>query len=98
MNYTVYIDNTTEVKSENGVSNGTYYFTNHYTASNYQETYYWRVVVTSYTNTINETYEFTPIHAGGGGITTDSTAMAVAASALLIAMAAIVIKTKRRKK
>ena len=103
MNYTIYRGNssantTTVLDNDAGVGNGTYHYTNYFTASNYTS-YWWRVYANDSTQEVNETLTFTCSRAGGGIISSGGGSIAIAAAAMMIGIIALVfVFSKRRRR
>ena len=101
MNYTIYVGNSslntsTVLGSGVNVSNGTYFYNNYYTASNYTS-YWWRVYVNDSVHSLNESFVFTTTRSGGGMVNTGGSAFAVAAGGMMIGIIALVFVFSRRR-
>ena len=102
MNYTIYIGNSsvntsTVLDSGVNVSNGTYYYNNYYTASNYTS-YWWRVYVNDSVYVLNESFVFTITRGGGGLVSTGGSAFAIATAGVMIGIIALVFVFAKKKK
>jgi len=105
MNYSIFVGNsssncTTLLTNESGVLDGTFHYNNYYLANSYNTGWWWAVNASDDDSYTNNSFLFTPVRGGAGGIvsTGGGLGLAVGAGIGLFGLLALVLVLSRRRK